>query len=111
VPELLQRFIDSFVKAVTVEMEAMRQRLGSFEVPLADGTAIERDGDPHQASPTLVIIALRNLVGDDSYCTDSRGQVAEPGVARSHPRWTSADACRRVDRILSILVACVDPDR
>jgi superfamily I DNA and/or RNA helicase len=132
VPELLQRFIDSFVKAVTVEMEAMRQRLGSFEMPLADGTAMEREGDqrrygfrvvqlndklvvhgectlvtgggealvtilsldgdqivlgcerdidPHQASPILVIypwflyqkllIALRNLLGDDSYCTDS----------------------------------------
>ena len=39
---LLKKFISSFQKAITVEMEAMRQRLGPFEVPLADGKALER---------------------------------------------------------------------
>jgi superfamily I DNA and/or RNA helicase len=38
---LLEKFINSFQKAITVEMEAMRQRLGPFEVPLADGKALE----------------------------------------------------------------------
>ena len=45
VPDLLQRFIESFVKAVTVEMAAMRQRMGSFEVPLAQGALLDPEGD------------------------------------------------------------------
>ena len=44
-PDLLQRFIESFIKAVTVEMEAMHHRIGSFEVPLAQGSLLEPEGD------------------------------------------------------------------
>ncbi len=46
--DLLQRFVDSFVKAVTVEMDAMRQRMGSFEMVLADGVALEGEDDLHR---------------------------------------------------------------
>ncbi|MBT3343840.1 MAG: AAA family ATPase [Gemmatimonadetes bacterium] len=49
-PDLLPRFIDSFIKAVTVEMEAMRQRMGSFEVPLADGELLEHEEDRRRYS-------------------------------------------------------------
>lgn len=46
---LLDRFIDSFQKAVAVEMEAMRQRMGPFEVPLADPRHLDPDdGDPER---------------------------------------------------------------
>jgi hypothetical protein len=38
---LLDRFIRSFQKAISVEMEAMRQRLGSFEVPLGHGRSLD----------------------------------------------------------------------
>jgi len=38
---LLRKFIASFQKAIRVEMDAMRQRMGPFEVPLADGKHIE----------------------------------------------------------------------
>lgn len=39
--DLLQRFVDSFERAISVEMEAMRQRLGPFEVPLGRGRLVE----------------------------------------------------------------------
>jgi hypothetical protein len=42
---LLHKFIASFQKAITVEMDAMRQRMGPFEVPLADGKHIESRQD------------------------------------------------------------------
>jgi hypothetical protein len=40
---LLPKFIASFQKAIKAEMKAMRQRLGPFEVPLADGLALDAD--------------------------------------------------------------------
>ena len=39
--ETLRRFVDSFDRAISVEMEAMRQRLGPFEVPLGRGQLVE----------------------------------------------------------------------
>lgn len=39
---LLTRFIESFVKAIRSEMSAMRNRLGPFELPLRDGSLVER---------------------------------------------------------------------
>jgi len=42
---LLRRFIDSFKKAIQSEMEAMRKRLGPFEVSLTDGSALETGED------------------------------------------------------------------
>ncbi|GIK37902.1 MAG: hypothetical protein BroJett011_17350 [Chloroflexota bacterium] len=38
---LLERFISSFQKAIRAEMEAMRQRLGPFEVPLTQGRSLD----------------------------------------------------------------------
>ena len=38
---LLERFVDAFLKAIDAEMEAMRQRLGPFEVPLGAGRRLE----------------------------------------------------------------------
>ena len=38
---MLARFIGSFKKAITVEMEAMRRRQGPFEVPLGQGRLLE----------------------------------------------------------------------
>ncbi|MFC1526275.1 DEAD/DEAH box helicase [Candidatus Latescibacterota bacterium] len=43
-PDLLGRFIATFKRAVTAEMEAMRQRLGPFEVPLTGGRRQEGSG-------------------------------------------------------------------
>lgn len=70
-PDLLPRFIDSFIKAITVEMEAMRQRMGSFEVPLADGELIEQQGDQRrynyrvlQANDKLVVHGECTLLTD-----------------------------------------------
>jgi superfamily I DNA and/or RNA helicase len=40
---LLQRFIDSFKKAIKVEMETMQKRLGPFEVQLTDSQVLESD--------------------------------------------------------------------
>lgn len=42
---LLHKFIASFQKAIKVEMEAMRQRMGPFEVPLADGKHVDSPQD------------------------------------------------------------------
>jgi hypothetical protein len=40
---LLPKFIRSFQKAIKAEMKAMRQRLGPFEVPLANGRVLDAD--------------------------------------------------------------------
>lgn len=44
---LLERFISTFQKAIRAEMEAMRQRLGPFEVPLTQGRSL----DPAEDEP------------------------------------------------------------
>ena len=40
---MLQRFLDSFTRAIRGEMDAMRQRLGPFEVPLTQGVPLESE--------------------------------------------------------------------
>ena len=74
---MLQRFIESFTRAVTGEMECMRQRMGPYEIPVAAGEALEQDeGDRRflyafrvlQPSDKLVQGGECNLVtaaGDD----------------------------------------------
>jgi hypothetical protein len=42
---LLTKFIHSFQKAIHTEMNAMRRRLGSFEVPLAEARIVEMPDD------------------------------------------------------------------
>ena len=41
---MLDRFISSFTRAVAGEMEALRRRMGPYEIPLADGERLD-DGD------------------------------------------------------------------
>ncbi len=53
-PALLPQFIASFQKALTVEMDAMRQRLGPFDVPLADGKTVNTDEGRHYTRFGLV---------------------------------------------------------
>jgi hypothetical protein len=42
---MLSRFIDTFKKAITVEMDAMRSRMGPFEIPLAQGKTLNTSAD------------------------------------------------------------------
>ena len=42
---MLSRFIDTFKKAITVEMDAMRSRMGPFEVPLSQGQVLDASAD------------------------------------------------------------------
>ena len=44
-PSMLQRFIESFSKAVTLEMDSMRQRMGPYEIPVMHGERLEDDRD------------------------------------------------------------------
>jgi hypothetical protein len=72
---LLQRFIDSFCRAVTGEMESMRERMGPHEIPATDGEQLDdapgRDRVAyrfrlHQSSDKLVQGGECNLVTDRS---------------------------------------------
>ena len=72
---MLQRFIDTFCRAVTGEMEAMRQRMGPYEIPVSQGERLESDEDAgryvyefrlYQASDKLVQGGECNLVTDRS---------------------------------------------
>jgi hypothetical protein len=72
---LLQRFIDSFCRAITGEMGFMRERMGPYELSATDGEALEGvPGDDrvvyrfrlHQSSDKLVQGGECNLVTDRS---------------------------------------------
>ena len=41
--QLVERFISSFRKAILAEMQAMQERLGSFEVPVSSGRMLDAD--------------------------------------------------------------------
>ena len=60
---MLKQFIASFEKAVSLEMEAMRRRMGPFEVPLGEG---EKNGDDGEADGHLyefrILLANEKLV-------------------------------------------------
>jgi hypothetical protein len=72
---LLQRFIESFCRAVTGEMESMRERMGPYEIPVSEGEPL--DAHPgservaysfrlHQTSDKLVQGGECNLLTDRS---------------------------------------------
>ena len=72
---MLQRFIDSFSRAVAGEMESMRQRLGPYEIPVAEGEQLDSDEDEgrfvfrfrlQQANDKLVQGGECNLVTERS---------------------------------------------
>ena len=72
---MLQRFIDSFCRAVTGEMESMRERMGPYEIPATGGEQLDdapgRDRVAyrftlHQSSDKLVQGGECNLVTDRS---------------------------------------------
>ncbi len=54
-PQLLRRFTDTFLRAIDAEMRAMRDRLGPFEIQLANG---RREGDPDQEDAGLYAFDL-----------------------------------------------------
>lgn len=41
--ETVKKHIDAFHKAITAEMDAMRKRLGPFEIPVCEGRALDED--------------------------------------------------------------------
>lgn len=43
--KILDQFIHSFQKAIALEMEAMRERLGPFEIDIAQGQAVDENDD------------------------------------------------------------------
>jgi molybdopterin-guanine dinucleotide biosynthesis protein len=60
---LLERFISSFQKAIRAEMEAMRQRLGPFEVPLTQGRSLDpAEGEPGRSYVFKVLQSNDKLV-------------------------------------------------
>jgi anion-transporting ArsA/GET3 family ATPase len=42
---MLQRFIDSFSRAVTGEMESMRRRMGPYEIQVTEGMALDQEAE------------------------------------------------------------------
>ena len=44
---MLEQFVNSFKKAVSMEMDAMRARMGPFEVPLGGGDEHEPGDGVH----------------------------------------------------------------
>lgn len=66
---LLKKFITSFQKAITVEMEAMRQRLGPFEVPLTGGKALKDREDERWKFYTFKILKSNDKLVVQAECT------------------------------------------
>ena len=56
----LTRFVDTFDRAISVEMEAMRQRMGPFEVPLGRGVPVEGAGSEDRAADDAAISGSGN---------------------------------------------------
>lgn len=66
---LLKRFITSFQKAITTEMEAMRQRLGPFEVPLSAGTVVDMGDNEQERFYTFKIAKANEKLALQTECT------------------------------------------
>lgn len=85
-PDLLPQFITSFQKALTVEMEAMCQRLGPFDVPLVNGRVLAgKEDDPwklytfHVAKPNdKPFLQVECTLATASDCAVERG-LCVPG--------------------------------
>jgi superfamily I DNA and/or RNA helicase len=66
---LLKQFVSSFQKAITVEMEAMRQRSGPFEVPLINGRAVDSGEDGRGKFYTFKIVRPNDKLVLQAECT------------------------------------------
>ncbi len=66
---LLDRFIRSFQKAISTEMDTMRQRLGPFEVPLGHGRSLDlAEGEPSRGYVFKVLHSNDKLI-QQAECT------------------------------------------
>jgi superfamily I DNA and/or RNA helicase len=68
-PPLLDKFIASFQKAITAEMEAMRQRLGPFEIPLAELKVLELDDSSTEKFYSFKILSPNDKLALQAECT------------------------------------------
>jgi len=78
VKEEMQPFVDAFHRALAVEMEAMRKRLGPFEVPLLHGQVVDENEDTGMNFYTFKMTASNDKLILNSECTlryDSKEDV------------------------------------
>src|SRR5262249_10019882 len=68
-PELLSSFVSHFTRAIRQEMEAMRERRGSFEVVLTDGQPTARDEPETGAAYTFRALSLDEKLVAGLECT------------------------------------------
>jgi hypothetical protein len=75
--DLLKKFISSFQKAISVEMNAMRQRMGPFEVPLAQGKPVESGDDSEKKFYAFTILKSNDNLVLQAECTlkDENGET------------------------------------
>src|SRR5258707_11573068 len=68
-PDLLSSFVSHFTRAIRQEMEAMRERRGSFEVVLTDGRRNVLDEPEGGASYTFRALSLDEKLVAGVECT------------------------------------------
>lgn len=66
---LLERFIRTFQKAISAEMEAMRQQLGPFEVPLGKGRALDKEEGEQGRFYTFEVLQANDKLVLQAECT------------------------------------------
>ena len=66
---LLKKFVDTFQKAISTEMEAMRRRLGPFEAPLGSGKALSFNRDEPGKFYTFQILKPNEKLTPQVECT------------------------------------------
>ena len=67
--ELVTRFVRTFQKAVRIEMDAMRERLGPFEVPLSEVRRAETPQESPHAEYSFVALAPNDKLVLHGECT------------------------------------------
>ncbi len=67
--KLLAEFVADFKRAITQEMEAMRQRLGPFEVPLAYGERLESEEGKDEARYFYRLTATEEKLAEGMECS------------------------------------------
>ena len=72
--QLLERFINSFRKAILAEMQALRERLGSFEVPVSNGRILDADDTDGRKRFTFDVAAVDDKLVLHSECTLTTAQ-------------------------------------
>jgi hypothetical protein len=68
-PELLATFVSHFTRAIRREMDVMRERKGSFDIPLAGGTVYEPAEAEAGARYTYSIVAPNDKLSAGIECT------------------------------------------